>query len=89
MATAGIYHTTHASFLREPGGGRIHFVLQDEVSTSWEISILFAKYRLRLSVSQSVREITFESEKAGKVIRILFKPLLASIICMISIGSKV
>ena len=21
MATAGIYHTTHASFLREPGGG--------------------------------------------------------------------
>ena len=26
-------HTTHASFLREPGGGGIHFVLQDEVFT--------------------------------------------------------
>ena len=33
VATAGIIPTTHASFLREPGGGRIHFVLQDEVST--------------------------------------------------------
>ena len=32
MATAGIIHTTHDSFLREPGG-RIHFVLQDEVPT--------------------------------------------------------
>ena len=32
VATVGIYHTTHASFLREPGG-RIHFVLQDEVYT--------------------------------------------------------
>ena len=31
----GFYHTTHAWFLREPGGGdRIHFVLQDEVSTT-------------------------------------------------------
>ena len=33
VATVGIYHTTHALFLRERGGGRIHFVLQDEVST--------------------------------------------------------